>query len=316
MSEFNTAAPLAIYNEHRAKLAELKEYNASLHFDYASPEGNKAARSHIYKLRQSKTAVDEARANAKKDALEFGRKVDAEAKEIIGEIETMIDFHKKPLEEIEALEEKRVADIKARIESFKINEAGVFTMTATAIKDKLNAISAIVVDESYGEFQKEAATVRANTISFLQQCFELTDRRETEQHELKRLQAEKQSREAVEKEEAIRKEAAAKAIKEAEERAEKERQAAAKRESELREQAERAERAAAQAAENERRRIAEEQRKKDEAEAARAADESNKLTKHGDIHGALMRLSLDDDDATAILIAIIDGDIPHLKIVY
>lgn len=316
MSEFNTEAPLAIYNEHRAKLAELKKYNASLHFDYASPTGNKEARSHIYKLRQSKTAVDEARANAKKDALEFGRKVDAEAKEIIGEIESMIDFHKKPLEEIEAREEKRVADIKARIEQFKINEAGVFTMTATAIKEKLHAIQAMLVDDSYGEFQKEAATAKANAISFLQQCFELTDRRETEQHELKKLQAEKQSREAAEKEEAIRREAAAKAIKDAEERAEKERVAAAKREDELRQQAERAERAATQAAENERKRIAEEQRKKDEAEAARRADESNQLKKHGAIVGALMELSLDEDDATAILGAIIDGKIPHLKIVY
>lgn len=316
MSEFNTTAPLAIYNEHRAKLAELKQYNASLHFDYATPDGNKAARSHIYKLRQSKTAVDEARANAKKDALEFGRKVDAEAKEIIGEIESMIDFHKKPLEEIEAREEKRIADIKARIESFKINEASVFTMTATAIKEKLNAIIAMPVDESYGEFQREATTVKNAAISFLEQCFVLTDKRETEQHELKRLQEEKKSREAAEKEEAIRKEAAANAIKEAEARAEKERQAAAKRESELREQAERAERAAAQAAENERKRLADEQRKKDEAEAARARDEDNKIKKHNEIVAAIMALGYDEEDGQCIVVGIAEGDIPHLKIVY
>src|SRR3954454_6832415 len=81
---------LAVYNPFRAELAEFKAQNATLIFDYESPKGNKEARSHVYKLRQSKAAVEKARKEEKAASLEYGRKVDAEAKTIMEEIEAMI----------------------------------------------------------------------------------------------------------------------------------------------------------------------------------------------------------------------------------
>ena len=110
---------IVAYNEFRGQLAELKANNAALVFDYANPLGNKAARSHVYKLRQTKAAVDKVRKAEKEASLERGRKVDAEAKEIMSEIEAMIDIHQKPLDEIEEREEqiRREAEERTRREA-------------------------------------------------------------------------------------------------------------------------------------------------------------------------------------------------------
>ena len=48
---------LVVFDPVKAELAEYKKQNASLDFDYEDPQGNKDARSHIYKLRQAKTKI-------------------------------------------------------------------------------------------------------------------------------------------------------------------------------------------------------------------------------------------------------------------
>ena len=53
-------APLACYNEFTAALAELKVDNKAMVFDYRDAKGNKEARSHVHKLRKTKTAIDAA----------------------------------------------------------------------------------------------------------------------------------------------------------------------------------------------------------------------------------------------------------------
>ena len=96
--------PLAAYSEFRAQLSKLREENASLIFDYHDPKGNKEARSHIHKLRRTKGAVESVRKEEKAASLAYGRRVDAEAKAIIGEIEDMIEVHERQIKEIEEAE--------------------------------------------------------------------------------------------------------------------------------------------------------------------------------------------------------------------
>src|SRR3990167_3162589 len=119
MNIIKPTTAIAVYDEFRAQLAELKEHNAKLLFDYEDPKGNEEARSHVYKLRRTKAAVDKARQAEKAASLEYGRRVDSEAKEIIGEIEAMIEVHVKPLAEIEEREKKRVARHTDKIEELR-----------------------------------------------------------------------------------------------------------------------------------------------------------------------------------------------------
>ena len=107
--------PIACYSEFRAQLAQLKADNEAAVFDYADPAGNKEARSHIHKLRRTKTAVDAARKAEKDASLQYGRRVDSEAKEIITQIEDMIAVHESPIKEIEEREAARKQSILNRM---------------------------------------------------------------------------------------------------------------------------------------------------------------------------------------------------------
>jgi len=110
---------LTIFNQFEAELSELREHNEKLVFDYEDPKGNKEARSHVHKLRRSKTAVTAIHKEAKADALAYGRRLDAKKRELITEIESMIDVHMEPIKRIEDREKaaiaetKRIADIAA-----------------------------------------------------------------------------------------------------------------------------------------------------------------------------------------------------------
>ena len=120
---------LVVFDEVAATLAKYKAENEKLVFDYADPEGEKQARSHIAKLRKAKTKISDVHKDAKAEALEVCRALDGKKRELIGEVEGMIAVHKEPLDAIEAEkqavidaekarleaeEEKRLADIEAR----------------------------------------------------------------------------------------------------------------------------------------------------------------------------------------------------------
>ena len=120
---------LAMFDEVASIIAEYKAENEMLVFDYADPQGEKDARSHIAKLRKVKTKVSEIHKDAKAEALAFGRRLDAKKNEYNGEVEKMIAYHKDPLDKIaaekqavidaeikkaEEEEAKRLADIEAR----------------------------------------------------------------------------------------------------------------------------------------------------------------------------------------------------------
>ena len=109
-----TLNPLAPYEPIRAQIEELKIANATTVFKYEDAKGNKLARSHVANLRTVKGDIERKRKELKADALEYGKKVDAAAKELTGEIEAMIDVHWKPLEAIERREAEAAAAVAAK----------------------------------------------------------------------------------------------------------------------------------------------------------------------------------------------------------
>lgn len=79
-------------------------------FNYNTPAGNKAARSHVYNLRKLRSAIDVARKDKKAAYIEAGKRVDAEARELTDSVTALIESHETILKKIEQDE----ADRKAR----------------------------------------------------------------------------------------------------------------------------------------------------------------------------------------------------------
>lgn len=326
MNVMTKVSPIAVYDEFRAQLAELREHNAKLLFDYEDPKGNEEARSHVYKLRRTKAAVDKARQAEKAASLEYGRLVDSEAKEIIGEIETMIEVHAKPLAEIENREKARVAGHAGRIEELRGYAVAGAGENTSQLRARIALAKSYDVD-TFEEFAGEAARVKDETLRALDGHFAVAEKREAEAAELERLRAEAAERARQEREEAIRREAAEKAAGEAERKATAEREAAERRELELRLAAERAEREkveaeqrAANAAAETERRIKKEAAEAAAAEAAETAKREADKKHRGAINRAavtaLVRGGLAEDAAKLAVTLIAQKAVPNVSILY
>jgi len=117
MSEMQTVE-LSKYDPLKAQIAEFEHLNASLHFDYNDPAGNKNARSHVYKMRQMKGEVARVHKELKSDVLVFARTIDNAKNVLTGKLDGMIEIHQKPLDDIE-----NAAKAKAEAEARAIEEA-------------------------------------------------------------------------------------------------------------------------------------------------------------------------------------------------
>lgn len=338
-----TLDALAPYSEVRAEIEKLKAENAGLTFDYESKSGNKAARSHVYTLRQRKAEVDRVRKAAGADALDYKRKVDAVGKEIIGEIESMIAVHEKPLKEIEEREEARKQRHRERMAELQMPQEII--PDSKSCRLILERIEAVDVSEGWDEFAGEARTTKEQTVANLKQRLAILEKQEADAAELERLRkeaaereererAEREAREAEERkrreeeerqrrEEQIRKEAeeaarkaeAEKAMAEAR-RKEQEAQAAIEAERRKAEEAKaEAERVKREAEEAERKR-AEEERRRQEEEAKRAADEAHREKILVEVMQGVMQAAGVDDGVMAMQVAeaIANGKVPHTSI--
>jgi len=328
MAEIATTEIVA-YNEFRAQLAELKEYNEKAVFDYASSKGNKDARSHVHKLRRTKSAVDACRKTEKAQSLAYGRKVDAEAKEIIHEIEEMISVHMEPILEIENREKQRVADILDGIEAIRAHAENTDGLSSDQLRKRLKIVSVPEPNEDYWqEFTEQAIGAKAITTATLERLIALEQKREDDQAELDRLRKESEARAQKDRDERIARESAERAKKEAEQKAERDRTAAEARERALTEAKARAEREKEEAeqrainAEKEaEQRLAREAEEKKKAEAA-AQEKREANKKHlAKINNAAAKslvtnALLTEEQAKRVITIIATGQVPNVSIKY
>lgn len=332
--------PLAVYDPFRAQLTELGEHNKTLVFDYASPSGNKEARSHIYKLRQVKSALDKARKAEKESSLEYGRRVDSEAKAIVDQIEGMIEVHQKPLDEIEAREKARVEKHQAVIA--QIQQTGAFVpqeleQQAVAIASAISTLEAMDVGDMQ-EFTEEALRCKDEALRTLRDRHTKRVKYEAEQAELAALRIKAEAQAKKDYEDKIAREAADRAKREAEEKAAREKQEAAdkaKREKEatdrkLLEEKLRSERLEREKAEAEQRardsaRETEERLKREaDAKAKKESDELAKREADKKHRGAINKAALEafvkggmsESQAKKAVELITQKAIPHVTISY
>lgn len=282
--------PVVNYGDVLDMVSEAERQNENAVFVYEDPKGNKAARSHIYTLRQVKGRVEARRKELGKAALEYKRGVDEQGKELISRIDAMIEVHAEPLRQIEEREASRVAEIRARIDAMKTLAQVDPSAMPKDIETALQSVKDVDVDKTFMEFMAEAQMVKDAAIEVLESVLDSAVTRERER-EAERKEAERKQREA----------------EEAAEKAERDRIAAE----------ERAERA-------ERERILAEKRAKEEAEAeakrakeeeeARKADKAHRDRVMSEVIEALLPMA--GISAAQIAQAIADGEIPHVALAF
>ena len=319
---------IAVYDEFRSQLAALKDFNSKTVFDYEDPKGNKDARSHIYKLRQTKASIEKVRKEEKSASLEYGRKVDAQAKEISGEVDYMIDVHAKPIEAIEKREQDRVDRHKANLEEIVL--AGQWfnnnwmSTPVDAMKDRLSEIERQSMEKDFwDEFVADAVEAKDAAMTRLRTAIAQREKYDAEQSELSNLRKASEEQARKDRDDAIRREAAQKEKNESEARLKYEREAGERRELDLKMAVERvqrenidAERRAADA-EAKAKRDVEEVKKREAVEAdSREADKKHRSSINNDAVAAFVADGFNEEQAKRIVILIAKKAVPHVTISY
>jgi hypothetical protein len=274
------------FAEYEEAIASAKEHNANAVFVYEDPKGNKAARSHIYELRQIKARVEARRKELKAGSLEYGRQVDGTAKRITADVEEMIAVHEAPLKAIEAREAARVASHEAALAAIVADE---LPPDSAGLRAELERVEAIETGDSWQEFRPRAQACRGAQLARIKALIEQAEQAEAQAAELERLRREQAEREQRERDERIAREARERAEAEAADRERKAAEAAAAREAALRAEAER------KAAEIRKREADQAHRARVIAEAAEA-------------------IAKVDGGAQAIVEAIVAGEIPRVTV--
>jgi chromosome segregation ATPase len=302
--------------------------------DLSTATGRKAIASRALKVARSKTALDEIGKEITEDARKQIEAVNAKRRDIRDRLDALKNEVRAPLDEWEAAEEARVADLEERLRDFT-DDLPTMEQGSETIRTVIKEIGAIPIDATWQEFQGRAEVVKRESLTALHRVMEKALERETEQAELERLRAEAAAREAaeqrrlieerrkaeaerIEREKAEAAERAARAEKEHADRESREREARHQREmaaAEARLERERSEAKAREeaAAARERERIAAEQAKAEAERRAREADQARRAQVQGEIVNALAALGR-DAASVHVAEAIMAGRIPHVKV--
>ena len=274
---------LAVFDPIKAVSADLEKKDAAQEFDHATPEGEKALRSWVHRVRLHKGAIEKVRVATKAVALDFGHKVDDLARELTLSPQKIIAARMKPLDDIEDAKRKAA---EAIVEAERVETERVETERLADLKRREDEVAR-------KEAEQKAAEDAANT----------------EQREAERVEREKGIAEA------------ATAIAEA--KAETDRQYEAGRaEKKARQEAQRikdeAAKIAADLVADEARIKAEalaKQEREAKIEAKRVADVAHREEIHAEIRGELWEF-LTGALADKTVEALVDGKIPHVTINY
>ena len=122
MTTLSPKTDAIVISQYQVLLDDIQEAQSNKveSFDYESPKGNKAARSYIYSLRLLRGRIESAHKDAKAYALEYGRKVDSQAKELSSQVEALILPHQEAIDTIARREAVRLGEVAADADSAQI----------------------------------------------------------------------------------------------------------------------------------------------------------------------------------------------------
>lgn len=227
--------------------------------DLKTAKGRARIASLAATVSKSKTAVEKPGRDYLKRLKEMPKVVEAELREFVTKMDNLRDATRQPLTEWEEAEQarkdKHVDGIQA-IKDFQILREGY---TAAAVHVLIENLASVNVDESFEEFEAEAARTKDQVLKFLGATLEAARQKEAMELENQILREKAEAQAQRDRDAEIARVAAEQARLQAEQQAQAERDAAIKREAdakatadrrelELKFAAEQSERAAAQAA--------------------------------------------------------------------
>lgn len=292
MTEFSGSSVIK-YSVTDSRIAELKTMYQDFPTDLTVKDNYKFVQKGVSVLRGLRNDVEKRRKELKAGALEYGRKVDSEAKRIMDSIQSIEEpmaSAKKDFDaaveaekrERAAAEERRIDGIAARIAGIKVQVEAHISSPSERINEAINKVSAEQqgVDEWAMEFSGKAMTTIEETLQRLNELLTM------------RLSQEEQARMAAEAEERRR-------IEEEERRAEETRRMAEEK-ARLEEEKARLEEERKKLAEEQRLQeaaIAEERRKMEES--ARKAEEDARLRREAEEKELAEQRRLQDENIAA-----------------
>lgn len=323
-------------------LKEIEAKAMAIDADISTARGRKEIASMAHKVTRSKTLLDGLGKDLVADWKNKAKKVDAVRKECRDFCDSLKERVRQPLDAWEQAEENRIKSHRQKLDRIKMTAIATHNdgepLSADELKQNLAMAEGIVVDETWEEFQDEAARTKAESIETIKAHIARQEKAEAERAELERLRKEAEERKAKEEAERIereRKEREERIRKEAEEKARRE---AEQRERELREEAERAERqrieaearakaeqeAAVRAAEEKARREAEErerqriegERQEKEVAERKAANKQHRAKIEHEAEESLIQLGMDRENAALVVQWLSNGQIKNAMLNY
>ncbi|MFG0381067.1 hypothetical protein ACF8C6_08900 [Pseudomonas sp. zbq_18] len=164
-------------------------------FDVSTNKGRTECASLAYSVTRSKTALDDLGKQVVAKLKELPKQIDANRKSMREELEALAEEIRRPVTEWEDAEKRRKEKIEADLRSLK--NTSTEGMPADAIRAKLQAVEAVVIDESWQEYEAEAHRTKAASIELLREKLasrEQFDRDQAELAELRRLKAQDEER--------------------------------------------------------------------------------------------------------------------------
>lgn len=212
-AEIKDGQAIVAYSRTEAALADLRARYQDARYDLTTTAGDKAARAARLELTTTRTSLEKKRKELKAPAVEFGRKVDAEAARLTGELlalenpidaqikadEKRRDDERRAREEAEAARKKVHTDAIAKIAGYVAQAA---EMPSARIAAGLAFLEGLELT-GFEEFTEEAAATRQRTVAALQALFAKAKAREDEEARLK-AEREEQARIAAEQAETAR----------------------------------------------------------------------------------------------------------------
>jgi len=205
-AEINGGTVLVQYGKTEAVLATLRTKYEGVLFDLTTTAGDKAARAGRLELVTLRTSLEKKRKEFKAPALEFGAKIDAEAKRITAEIEAL----EKPIDAQINADEKRRAEEKAerdRVEAERVatHQAGLDSIRglvakaegieSTRIANGMKMVEAMEIDPAaWEEFADQALAAKAEVLAAMRAMF---DRTLAHEQELAKIEAQREENERI-----------------------------------------------------------------------------------------------------------------------
>lgn len=329
-------------------LEKIREAVLAEPVDVSTPQGRKACASLAYKVARSKTALDEAGKRQTETARAYIARINDERKYASTFLDNLRDEVRKPLNEFEAREKERVDALKAgvaRIESIMAQIAALpDDSTAFAHLDQLllGPVLAGYHETDWAEFSAHAelAYLRVkNAIDAKKEAVKRAVEEKIKAEREERLAREQAAKEQQEREEKLRREERARVEAEAAAKIEKERaekiaaeqnavRIEAQRLADLQRAKEEQERAvheaAAKARQDAERKAAQEKSEREaqekaaqEAERRRQANREHRASVNNKaVHDLKQEAGLTEEQARAVLVAIVSGRIRNVSVNY